>query len=656
MQHTNKTEKKPAVRTGILSTQNLLVFYDVLVAAVACFPVVYGSGDKKQPALCLCLLLGIAITFCMRVVMKVYKQVWRYGSIQSYLRLIIADALAFIVFCFIDRVLTYGSHLAFFRAFSSACMALLGSIVIRMVYLYAYRNYRLDTPRGHFFQTILRIFSINRIDLNSTPMQQKVAVAIAGAGSVGAALCAELLRNPSSYCTPLCFIDTAPDKIGRQINGRPVISEDDIPALHERLGIQEVILALPQLDTEARSALYAYYKNNGFRVRTYDYPVMQQGAGGKRQLRDFDIEDLLFRGTLQVQDDRTCAYYRNTVVLVTGGGGSIGSELCRQAAKMGPRQIVIVDICENGAYDIQQDLKISYNGALDLRVEILSICDRTALEKIFARYRPNVVLHAAAHKHVPLMENNCCEAIYNNVFGTLNVVELSEQYGAEHFMMVSTDKAVNPTNVMGATKRMCEMIVQSYSGTSRTSFSATRFGNVLGSSGSVIPLFRRQIAAGGPVTITDKRIIRYFMTIPEAAQLVLRAGAMARSGELFVLDMGKPVKILELAENMIRLSGFEPYQDIDIREIGLRPGEKLYEELLIRSEALTRTASDLIFVERDTPVSREALAEKLALLKAAIAGQDNDAARDALHRAVPTYRTPEEVNANASRAAEMNQV
>ena len=381
---------------------------------------------------------------------------------------------------------------------------------------------------------------------------------------------------------------------------------------------------------------------------------MEQVGEGKRHLREFDIEELLFRKPIDVADEKTDAFYRGKVILITGGGGSIGSELCRQIAKMQPRRLVILDVYENGAYDVQQELKIAYGNALDLRVEILSVCNRSALERIFATYRPDVVLHAAAHKHVPLMEHNCCEAIENNVFGTLNTVELSEKYGVGRFMMVSTDKAVNPTNVMGATKRMCEMIVQSHSRTSKTTtFSATRFGNVLGSAGSVIPLFRRQIMNGGPITVTDKRIIRYFMTIPEASQLVLQSGAMAENGELFVLDMGRPVKILDLAENMVRLSGFEPYRDIDIIETGLRPGEKLYEELLVKTEELGKTENSLIFIERDEPIGPEALAEKLALLREAVSSEDNARAKAALHEVVPTFHRPEEVNRTAQKSEEM---
>ncbi|MBE5795755.1 MAG: polysaccharide biosynthesis protein [Clostridiales bacterium] len=408
------------------------------------------------------------------------------------------------------------------------------------------------------------------------------------------------------------------------------------------------------MDNDRKQELYRQYKATGCKIKVYDYATPQKMGGGKRMLREFDITELLFRQQVEFIDERTKAYYRGKTVLISGGGGSIGSELCRQIAKMEPKRLVILDVYENGAYDIQQELRIRYGAKLDLVVEIATVCDREGLEHIFAEHRPDVVLHAAAHKHVPLMERNCVEAVKNNVFGTLNIVEVSEKFGVGKFTMISTDKAVNPTNIMGATKRMCEMIVQSRNG-SGTNFSATRFGNVLGSNGSVIPLFKRQIMNGGPVTLTDKRIIRYFMTIPEASQLVLQSGAMAKNGELYVLDMGKPVKILELAENMIRLSGFEPYRDIDIIETGLRPGEKLYEELLIKTEELDKTSNSMIFVERDKPLGREVIAEKLACLAAAVDTGDDGAVRAALHEVVPTFRTPEEINAEASKAAEMKE-
>ena len=403
--------------------------------------------------------------------------------------------------------------------------------------------------------------------------------------------------------------------------------------------IQEVVFAVPDLDDDDKKALFQTYHAAGFRVKTYDYPTMQS-ADSKRHLREFDIEDLLFRRPVYMLDSKTSTYYQDKVVLITGGGGSIGAELCRQISKMKPRQLIILDIYENCAYDIQQELKIVHPD-LDLKVEIVSITNKVGVSRVFHRYHPDIVIHAAAHKHVPLMENNCIEAVENNVFGTLNVVQCCEEFGVGRFMMVSTDKAVNPTNVMGATKRLCEMIVQAYSIRGKVKYSATRFGNVLGSAGSVIPLFKRQIAAGGPITLTDRRITRYFMTIPEATQLVLTSGAMANNGELFVLDMGRPVRILDLAENMIRLSGV---QGIKIVETGLRPGEKLYEELLVKTEELDKTDNELIFIERDEPVTMQELAEKLALLRQAIATDQEEAVRAAMKQAVPTYKSAQEQN------------
>ena len=324
---------------------------------------------------------------------------------------------------------------------------------------------------------------------------------------------------------------------------------------------------------------------------------------------------------------------------------------------MQPKQIVALDIYENGVYDLQQELRLLYGNKLDFKAEIANICCERSMRRIMEEYHPQIVVHAAAHKHVPLMEKNCIEAVENNVFGTLNVIKLCEEYGAQRFMMVSTDKAVNPTNIMGATKRMCEIIARAHSASgSSVVFSDTRFGNVLGSAGSVIPLFKRQIANGGPITLTDKRIIRYFMTIPEASQLVLHSGVIAKNGELFVLDMGQPIKIYDLAVNMIKLSGLEPFRDIDIIETGLRPGEKLYEELLVKSETLRKTDNDLIFIEKDEPISMEELESRLELLRTAIRSNDDETVRAAMRKAVPTYKTPEEVNCRAAEAAEMQRV
>ncbi len=418
------------------------------------------------------------------------------------------------------------------------------------------------------------------------------------------------------------------------------MEDDNIPVILQDYNIQEVVFAVPEMEQKHKEELYSLFKKCGVKTLIYDSPVLE-GSEKELEIREFSIEELLFRKQQIVVDERTKSYYKDKAVLITGGGGSIGSELCRQIAEMKPEKLIILDVYENCAYDIQQELRRKYKDALDLYVEICSITNLSALERIFDYHRPQIVINAAAHKHVPLMEHNVIEAIENNVFGCLNVIDCCEKYGAERFMMVSTDKAVNPTNVMGATKRMCEMIAQSRSLTGKVKYSATRFGNVLGSAGSVIPLFKRQIAEGGPVTITDRRIIRYFMTIQEASQLVLASGAMAKNGELFVLDMGEPVKIMDLAQNMIRLSGA---RDIKIEEVGLRPGEKLFEELLVKTEELDKTDNSMIFIERDKPLTSVVIEKKLALLRKACSDGDDFEAREVLRKVVPGFKRPEEVN------------
>lgn len=621
-----------------------LVLYDLLVFALAAVLLLglYGGNDKltyngmvQQAA------LALVCIFVSRLIGNVYGQIWRYGGIQCYIRLLCTDAVAFLVYMCLEMLLPI-EKITFARMLCLACLNLLGALTLRMTYRYAYKCGNQETAFGRFLSWVL--YTVSGVKAASDKEVQKIKIAIIGAGRVGVSFAEELLNNEEAAYIPRCFIDTNQDKVGREIQGIPVWSEDE--ATFRKLGeyeVQEIVFAIPSMDVDKKKALYDYYKKAGYKLKVYDYPTVY-AAGGKRHLREFDAEDLLFRKPLAVTDERTNDYYKGKVILITGGGGSIGSELCRQLAKMSPKKIVILDIYENGAYDVQQELKIAYGSALNLQIEICSITHKKALEKVFEKHHPQIIINAAAHKHVPLMENNCVEAIYNNVFGTRNLVELCEKYEAERFMMVSTDKAVNPTNVMGATKRMCEMIVQSASTHGKVKYSATRFGNVLGSAGSVIPLFRRQIANGGPVTVTDKRIIRYFMTIPEASQLVLQSGAMAKNGELFVLDMGKPVKIYDLAENMIRLSGVHGVQII---ETGLRPGEKLYEELLVKTEELDKTENSMIFIERDTALSEEEISRRLALLQDACDTGDDDMAREALRKAVPTFRKPEEVNKEA---------
>ena len=603
--------------------------------------------------------LGIAVLTVIRLLIKIYKQMWRFGGIQCYIKLLISDCFTFIII-FIANIILCSilniKEIPFPRMLAIFTTTLLGSLAIRMFYRYAYKCHKRPNRVGRLMQTVLKLVAARHvIDEDYYKTDHKIRIAIVGAGNVGVCLAEELLGSKNSAYIPVCFIDTNRDKIGQQVVGLNVLAEGKISAdILNDYKVQEIVLALPRDDDDKKKNLYSLYTGLGFKVKSYDFPTMQTTGSQKRHLREFDIEELLFRAPLDVINEKTSAFYKNKTVLITGGGGSIGSELCRQIARMSPQKLIILDVYENGAYDVQQELCIAYGPSLNLCVEILSVCNRQALEKVFNEHRPQVVIHAAAHKHVPLMERNCCEAIENNVFGTLNTVELSEKYKVERFMMVSTDKAVNPTNVMGATKRMCELIVQSHSITSAyTTYSATRFGNVLGSAGSVIPLFKKQIFNGGPVTITDKRIIRYFMTIPEASQLVLQSASMAKNGELFVLDMGRPVKILELAENMIKLSGYEPYKDIDIIETGLRPGEKLYEELLVKTEELDKTENSLIFIERDEPISVAELNKRLAILSHAVDIGDDQAAKEALHKAVPTFKNPEVVNATAMETEEI---
>ncbi len=632
--------KKPGIKRFICA-------YDIFIFAVLYFLLCYfmygGFGAVSNRDIIVNAAITLVCVFGVRIVGKIYNQIWRYGGIQCYIRLLMTDAASFVLNVIVAAALPIKQPSdSFLLVFAS--LNLLCCLAMRMAYRYAYKCADSNSFRGKLLHVLLRIFAGPKLDRDYTEEPQKIKVAIIGAGSVGVALVEELRSNSLGLYSPCCFVDVNRDKINRSILGIPVLAEDS--TLFERLnemGVREVVFAITDIDEADSKKLQAQYLSAGYKIKVYDYPFAQ-GTGGRRHIREFDIEELLFRNPIKIRNEKTAAYYKDKTVMITGGGGSIGSELCRQLAKFAPKKIIIVDIYENGAYDVQQELKIAYKGALDLNVEIASINNRRSMERIFKEYRPQIIINAAAHKHVPLMENNCIEAVENNVFGTKVLVELCEEYGTESFVMVSTDKAVNPTNVMGATKRMCEMIVQSASTHGKVKYSATRFGNVLGSAGSVIPLFKRQISNGGPITITDKRIIRYFMTIPEAAQLVLESGAMAKNGELFVLDMGQPIKIYELAKNMLRLSGAT---GIEIVETGLRPGEKLYEELLVKTEELDKTENSLIFIERDLPSSADEIEKKLKLLTEACASDDDEAVRAALKIAVPTYKTPEEVNSAA---------
>jgi len=573
----------------------------------------------------------------VRLAFGIYNSILRYTRTFNHFKLMISDIIGALAACLFSWVC---------KLYEGAWFFLIVASLNLLIALFSRFSYRLIYKIRHH---------------RSVDEREKINIAIIGAGQIGACLANELLSNPQSLYEPLFFIDNNPEKAGNKIAGLMVYAESEsIFQVIEKNEIKELFIAISDISNHTATQLFDFYSRTTCKLKLYDVPVTdfsvgQSGNVVKGNIRNFEIEDLLFRKTLSVNDSETTSYYSDKVILITGGG-SIGSELCRQIAKCSPAHLIILDIYENNAYDIQQELIRNYGKDLKLSVEIASVRDRERLDCIFNHYKPQVVFHAAAHKHVPLMEHSGCEAIKNNIFGTYNTADMAEKHGAEKFILISTDKAVNPTNIMGASKRMCEMIVQSRTD-SQTSFAAVRFGNVLGSNGSVIPLFKQQIAQGGPVTITDRRIIRYFMTIPEASQLVMEAGAMAKSGELFVLDMGKPIRIYDLALNMIRLSGLELNKDIEIREIGLRPGEKLYEELLIKTEKLDKTENDLIFIERDEPFDRLAIAKKMDDLKVALEESKNSIAspliKDAVKRAVPTFVDPEEINRVAEKAQEM---
>ncbi|WP_370774301.1 polysaccharide biosynthesis protein [Clostridium sp.] len=475
----------------------------------------------------------------------------------------------------------------------------------------------------------------------------KYNILIIGAGDCASTIISEIRKEKSNDYNIIGIIDDDEAKLNTLLNGVKVLgNRDNIVEIVERENIDQILFAIAKIDGEAKSKILDICSKTTAKVKVIPgyYQLLEEGISVNK-MRDVDLRDLIGREEVKLDKSGIEKYINNKIVLVTGGGGSIGSELCRQIAKFNPKLLLILDIYENNAYDLQNEL--SYNEPnLNKKVIIASVRDKARLSQIISAYKPNIIFHAAAHKHVPLMEDNPSEAIKNNVIGTLNMAQLASQYKVEKFVLISTDKAVNPTNVMGATKRLCEMIVQAVNNErgNKTEFVAVRFGNVLGSNGSVIPLFKRQIKNGGPLTLTHKDITRYFMLIPEAAQLVLQAGAYAKGGEIFVLDMGKPVKIYDLAENLIRLSGYTPNSDIKIEITGLRPGEKLYEELLMNNDNLTKTAHNKIFIDKPETISLNKIIKQIDdLLFVAKIGNKN-MLKDKLKEIVPTYNSPEFYN------------
>ena len=566
--------------------------------------------------------IQIAVTLAVFRLRRMYRYLWRYVSARDVLEMASSVCLAYAAF-----------HVpAWLLGYRQPRSVLFIELLCQMFLLIGIR-------------CSIRFFRAMEYSAQNRQANGE-RIMLIGAGEAGRMLLREIATASQLNGTVCCVIDDDPAKQGKFIENAPVVGgRDNILEMAAKERITQIILAIPAAPAKQKKEILNICQQTGCRVRSL--PGIYQLVNGEVSLaavKDVQVEDLLGREPVKLDTEVLRNFLENKTVLVTGGGGSIGSELCRQIAKYRPKRLIILDIYENNAYDIQQELRRTWGSQLDLRVEIASIRDGEKIDRLFQFHRPDIVFHAAAHKHVPLMEECPEEAVKNNIFGTYHVIRASEKFGVRKFVMISTDKAVNPTNCMGATKRFCEMILQSKAD-SPTEFCAVRFGNVLGSNGSVVPLFKRQIEEGGPVTITDKRIIRYFMTIPEAAQLVMEAGAMAKHSQIFVLDMGEPVKILTLAENLIRLSGLEPYKDIDIQEVGLRPGEKLYEELLMRSENLSRTSNEKIFIEQQHAISQETMMDDLARLDAAIA--ENRRPRDLialLREMIPTYRDPEEVN------------
>ncbi|MBQ0099546.1 MAG: polysaccharide biosynthesis protein [Firmicutes bacterium] len=558
------------------------------------------------------LVLGIFWVF------GIYNLVSKYTGFSEILR-IIAGVLIIVVY---NAVITIIPSIVF----CDLAWLVLSSMFLLVI-----------TVISRFYKRFYAYF----IDSSRARLNNGIRVMIVGAGDAGATLVREIKTSDKLNIIPVCFVDDDEKKQFQLINGVEVLGNtNDIERLARKLDIEEIFIAIPSINKENKKEILKHCQNT--HCKSLILPGMYQFVNGQvsvSNLKQVSIQDLLGREQVNVNLDDIVGYIKHKVVMVTGGGGSIGSELCRQIAKHQPKQLIIIDIYENNAYDIQQELLRHYP-KLNLLVLIASVRDSRRINSIFETYRPEIVFHAAAHKHVPLMEVSPNEAVKNNVSGTLKVARAADKYGVKRFVMISTDKAVNPTNIMGATKRICEMIIQTLNKHSKTEFVAVRFGNVLGSNGSVIPLFRKQIEEGGPVTVTDKNIVRYFMTIPEAVSLVLQAGAYAKGGEIFVLDMGEPVKIYDLAINMIKLSGLKPFEDIDIKITGLRPGEKLYEERLMAEEGLQKTDNQMISIGKPLEIDEEKLFSKLQQLYDE-AYNETDEMKQMVHDLVPTYKIDE---------------
>ena len=619
------------IRTSVLAISdiillNLSFIFSLLVRFDFTLPQEYISLYLKH------IFVYLAIKLIVFKFFKLYSSLWRYASIDELIKVgmavIVSNAFVLSYLIIVDDSLPRSIYVLI----TLIDMALIGGS------RFSYRvNRKLSREYKH--------------------SKGEKRIMIVGAGSSGVMVLKEMNEHVELNSRAVAFIDDDKAKRGKIINKVPVLGNKyDIYSVAINQKIDEIIIAMPSSSKSEIKQILEECKKTKCKIRTL--PGIYELIDGKvsiGQLRDVQIEDLLGREEIKLDQALICDYIYDKTILITGGGGSIGSELCRQIAKFEPKKLIILDIYENNAYDLQNELLSTYDN-LNLSVIIASVRDKKRINQIMKDVHPDIVFHAAAHKHVPLMEANPQEAVKNNVLGTLNLAQAVDKYKIEKFVLISTDKAVNPTNIMGASKRLCEMIVQSINKESESDFVAVRFGNVLGSNGSVIPLFKKQIENGGPITVTDPDIIRYFMTIPEAAQLVIQAGSIAKGGEVFILDMGEPVKIVELAKDLIKLSGLEPFEDINIEFTGLRPGEKLYEELLLDDEGLSSTGYDKIFIGKPMYTDYKLLLNNIESLKHTLEFGDDLDIKNMMKTIVKTYREPNEVNFRAFTNSEEGNV
>lgn len=606
----------------------ILFLYDVVAtfgASIAALKLIdYHNQLNNYNAVLIYGIVLIAITTVVFYLFKLYTSLWSFAGVEEAVKIVIAVLIIFLI--------NIGVNFFTYMFDSDGIFKVRWCVTFSLMQL-------IFTFVGRYSIRLIRyIRKGNKILGRTENYNGKLRVMIVGAGEAGQTLIREMRNNTRLGMYPVCIIDDDATKLNQYMEGVKIVgARDDIPVMASSYSIDRIIIAIPSASAQELSKIILICQDTRCKVQTIPgiYQMIDQ-SNMLRHVRDVQVEDLLGREPIKVNLEEVTGYLKDKVVLVTGGGGSIGSELCRQIAKNDPKLLIILDVYENNAYEIEQELKRAYGDKLNLLVLIASVRDKGKIDDVFNKYHPNIVFHAAAHKHVPLMETSPNEAIKNNVFGTLNVARAADKYGTSRFIMISTDKAVNPTNIMGASKRICEMIVQAMNKKSKTEFVATRFGNVLGSNGSVIPLFKKQIAEGGPVCVTHKDIVRYFMTIPEAVSLVLQAGSYAKGGEIFVLDMGEPVKIFDLAVNLIKLSGYTPNVDMQIKITGLRPGEKLYEEMLMNEEGMQETPNKLIHIGHPIDFDEENLFDKLdELYKSAY--EETDKMKELVEDLVPTY-------------------